>query len=234
MSYGLPWWLSGKEYTCNAWNAGVMGSIPGSGRCPGEGRGSPLQYSCWENPKDRAASWDAVQRVTKSQIWLSHWAHMHTMAYDWWLHIFGGWKSSSELGMGYYWNFTMEVKMDFLKYSNHPVGTGYPLQVEFWCWRINFEIISKIRNHLDSGYHHRSIKKCHSIQPPSPNPQFNEFVSKIHDCIKHTCIKHQWFPFGVEAYYWGKDSFIHITNYTTPYILPFCKSLYLKFDKVAH
>ena len=170
----------------------------------------------------------------KSQTWLSHWAHMHTMAYDWWLHIFGGWKSSSELGMGYYWNFTMEVKMDFLKYSNHPVGMGYPLQVEFWCWRINFEIISKIRNHLDSGYYHRSIKKCHSIQPPSPNPQFNEFVSKIHDCIKHTCIKHQWFPFGVEAYYWGKDSFIHITNYTTPYILPFCKSLYLKFDKVAH
>ena len=31
-------------------NAGVMGSIPGSGRSPGEGNGNPLQYSCLENP----------------------------------------------------------------------------------------------------------------------------------------------------------------------------------------
>ena len=30
---GLPWWLDGKEST---WNGGVLGSIPGSGRCPGE------------------------------------------------------------------------------------------------------------------------------------------------------------------------------------------------------
>ena len=36
------WWLSGKEPTCNA--AGV-GSIPGSGRSPGEGNANPLQYS---------------------------------------------------------------------------------------------------------------------------------------------------------------------------------------------
>ena len=32
--YGLPWWLSGKESTCQA---GDAGSIPGSGRSPGEG-----------------------------------------------------------------------------------------------------------------------------------------------------------------------------------------------------
>ena len=35
-------------------NAGV-GSIPGSGRFPGEGHGNPLPYSCLENPKDRGA-----------------------------------------------------------------------------------------------------------------------------------------------------------------------------------
>ena len=29
-------------------NAGDVGSIPGSGRSPGEGNGNPLQYSCWE------------------------------------------------------------------------------------------------------------------------------------------------------------------------------------------
>ena len=37
----------GKE---SAYNAGDPGSIPGSGRSPGEGHGNPLQYSCVENP----------------------------------------------------------------------------------------------------------------------------------------------------------------------------------------
>ena len=37
----------------------TQGSIPGSGRCPGEGNGYPLQYSCLENPLDRGA-WRAA------------------------------------------------------------------------------------------------------------------------------------------------------------------------------
>ena len=40
----------GKESACNA---GDLGSIPGLGRFPGEGKGYPLQYSCLENPMDR-------------------------------------------------------------------------------------------------------------------------------------------------------------------------------------
>ena len=40
-------------------NAGEVGSIPGSGRSPGEGNGNPLQYSCLENPRDRGA-WQAT------------------------------------------------------------------------------------------------------------------------------------------------------------------------------
>ena len=40
-------------------NAGDAGSIPGSGRCPGEGNGNPLQYSCLGNPMDRGA-WEAT------------------------------------------------------------------------------------------------------------------------------------------------------------------------------
>jgi len=40
--FGLPWWLSSKESTCNAGNAEDMGSISGSGRSPGAGNGSPL------------------------------------------------------------------------------------------------------------------------------------------------------------------------------------------------
>ena len=43
----------GREPACNA---GDPGSIPGSGRFPGEGNGKPLQYSCLENPMDRG-SW---------------------------------------------------------------------------------------------------------------------------------------------------------------------------------
>ena len=39
----------------NAGDVKDMGSIPGSGRSPGEGHGSPLQYSCSENPMDIGA-----------------------------------------------------------------------------------------------------------------------------------------------------------------------------------
>ena len=46
-------------------NAGDVGSIPGSERSPGEGNGSPLQYSCLENPMDRANWWATVHRVTR-------------------------------------------------------------------------------------------------------------------------------------------------------------------------
>ena len=47
------------------------GSIPGSERSPGEENGTPLQYSCLENPMDREASWATVPRVAKSWTRLS-------------------------------------------------------------------------------------------------------------------------------------------------------------------
>ena len=37
----------------SAYNAGDPGSIPGSGKSPGEGNGNPLHYSCLESPMDR-------------------------------------------------------------------------------------------------------------------------------------------------------------------------------------
>ena len=40
----LPWCLSGKESACKVGAEGDTGSIPGSGRFPGEGHGKPLQY----------------------------------------------------------------------------------------------------------------------------------------------------------------------------------------------
>ena len=46
-------------------NAGDMGLIPESGRSPGERNGSPLQYSCLENPMDRGAWQAAVHAVPR-------------------------------------------------------------------------------------------------------------------------------------------------------------------------
>ena len=46
----------GKESACNA---GDPGSIPGSGRSPGEGKDNPLRYFCLENPMDGGA-WQAT------------------------------------------------------------------------------------------------------------------------------------------------------------------------------
>ena len=46
-------------------NAGYLGSIPGSGRSPGEGIGNSLQYSCLGNSMDRGAWWAIVHGVTK-------------------------------------------------------------------------------------------------------------------------------------------------------------------------
>ena len=43
------------------------GSIPGSGRSPGEGNANPLQCSCLENPMDGGTWWATVHGVAKSQ-----------------------------------------------------------------------------------------------------------------------------------------------------------------------
>ena len=53
----------GKESACKARD---LGSIPGSGRSPGEGNGSSLQYSCLESSMDRGTWWATVHGVAKS------------------------------------------------------------------------------------------------------------------------------------------------------------------------
>ena len=55
----------GSDGKASACNAGDLGSIPGSGRSPGEGHGNPLQDSCLENPTDRGAWWATVHRVAR-------------------------------------------------------------------------------------------------------------------------------------------------------------------------
>ena len=65
---GFPFGSAGKESACNA---GDLGSAPGLGRCPGEGKGYPLQYSGLENSMDCIA-----HGVAKSRTRLSHF-HFH-------------------------------------------------------------------------------------------------------------------------------------------------------------
>ena len=61
---GFPGGSDGKAPVCNA---GDPGLIPGLGRSPREGNGSPLQYSCLENPMNGGAWWATVHGVAKSQ-----------------------------------------------------------------------------------------------------------------------------------------------------------------------
>ena len=64
----FPDGLDGKA---SAYNAGDLGSNPGSGRSSGEGNGTLLQYSCLENPMDGGAWWATVCGVAKSRTRLS-------------------------------------------------------------------------------------------------------------------------------------------------------------------
>ena len=59
---GFPCSSVGKKSACNA---GDLGSIPGSGKSPGEGSGNPLDYSCLENSMDRGAWQATVHGVTR-------------------------------------------------------------------------------------------------------------------------------------------------------------------------
>ena len=69
LSIGFPGGSDGKESACNA---GDPGSIPESGRLPGEGNGNPLQYSCLENIMDRGARYVIVHGIAKSHTRLSN------------------------------------------------------------------------------------------------------------------------------------------------------------------
>ena len=57
---GFP---GGSDGKASAHSAGDPGSIPGLGRCAGEGNGNPLWYSCLENLMDRGTWWAMVHGV---------------------------------------------------------------------------------------------------------------------------------------------------------------------------
>ena len=83
----LTKWLSGasqvalvvKNLPASEGDIRDTGSIPGSGRSPGEGHSNPLQYSYLESPMDREAWQATVHGVVKSWTWLKG-LSMHTCA----------------------------------------------------------------------------------------------------------------------------------------------------------
>ena len=59
-------------------SAGDPGSIPASGKSPGEGNGNPLQYSCLENPKNRGAWWACSPWGHKESDMTEQLTHTHS------------------------------------------------------------------------------------------------------------------------------------------------------------
>ena len=71
----------------SACNAGDLGSIPELGRSPGEGNGTPLQYSCLENPMDGGAWEAAVRGVAKGWTRLSDFTLLVCVECTWGMNI---------------------------------------------------------------------------------------------------------------------------------------------------
>ena len=63
--YSICWGFPDGSVVKNAASAGDAGSVPGSGRFPGEGNGNPLQYSGLGNARDREAWWATVHGVAE-------------------------------------------------------------------------------------------------------------------------------------------------------------------------
>ena len=80
LDWGFPGGSVGKEPACNARDARDMGSIPGSGRSPGEEHGNPLQDSCLENAMDRGAWRAAVPGAAQSQTRLKQQHSTHSLS----------------------------------------------------------------------------------------------------------------------------------------------------------
>ena len=71
-SYQFMGFLGGSDGKQSACNVGDPGLIPRLGRFPGEGNGSPLQYSCLENSMDRGAWQATIHGAAKSWTQLSN------------------------------------------------------------------------------------------------------------------------------------------------------------------
>ena len=129
-------------------NAGDTDSIPRSGRCPGEGNGNPLQYSCLENSMDRGALVNYSPRGCK-EPGMTERLSTHALL-----------RSNGYLWLG--WNHFVVVFSFLLRHKNIQKCT-YLISLYWWIWNnayihdanttikaTNTFITSKIMVSLDS------------------------------------------------------------------------------------
>ena len=115
-NHGLPRWLGGKNLPASAGDAGDLGLIPGLGRFPGGGNGSPLQYSCLENPMDRGVWWATALGVIKNWTRLS----MHAC-----IHAWKSWLENININ-------DVIFSVDFIEFSVVIPSTQYPEATRSW------------------------------------------------------------------------------------------------------
>ena len=83
---GFPGASDSKESTRNAGEMGDLASVPGWGRCPGEGTGYPLQYSCLESPHGQRSlvgysPWGRTESDTTERLSTAQHTHSSTLAW---------------------------------------------------------------------------------------------------------------------------------------------------------
>ena len=89
LTFAFQGFPGGSQDKASASNVGDLGSIPGSGRSPGEGNGNPLQYSRLESPMDREAWQATVYGFAKSQTRLSDFTFPYNEK-DFWVLVLEG------------------------------------------------------------------------------------------------------------------------------------------------
>ena len=109
-----------KNLPANAGGTRHRGSIPGSGRSPGVGNGTPLQYSCLENSMTQEPG-GLVHGVTKSRTWPNDWPCMsHTC--------------SRRISFPHYTDGLMHVQWWGVRILTSLVGSScYLVQISFLC-----------------------------------------------------------------------------------------------------
>ena len=106
-----------KNPPTNAGDARDAGSIPGSGRYPGEGNGNPLQCSCLENPRDGGAWWAAIDGVTQSWTRLKRLSSSSSSSSSLEMHL-ELWRRKSKPGQWYFSEKIQDYSDIFLNLKN--------------------------------------------------------------------------------------------------------------------
>ena len=79
---GFPGGTVVKTLPANEGDLRAVGSVPGLGRCPGEGNGSPLQCSCLENPSHGQRSLVGYGPWGRKESDTTDWLSRHTFIYE--------------------------------------------------------------------------------------------------------------------------------------------------------